>query len=126
MQQFHCTAGFACNRYANVNDVIKLKWLPFVERVCFCSPKLAFKIVNNNTLVDHFPLNFKKPRRKIRNYENNLYSINPRKHEKDFASKMSKHFKELPIKVRQSDEMHQFVKESKQYYLEKAFSKYLF
>ena len=56
LQQFRCkrlqklinsTTGFACNRYANVNDVIKLKWLPFVERVSFCSSKLAFKIVDD-------------------------------------------------------------------------------
>ena len=36
---------------------------------------------------------------------------------------MSKHIKELLIKVRQFDEMYQFVKESKQYYYNKAFSK---
>ena len=36
---------------------------------------------------------------------------------------MSKHINELLIKVRQFDEMYQFVKESKQYYYNKAFSK---
>ena len=90
-----------------------LKWLRFVERVTFCSSKLAFKIVNDNVLLDYLSLNFKKPFRKLRSYESNLYSISPGKHEKIFATKMSKHFNELPIKVRQSDEMYQFVKESK-------------
>ena len=36
---------------------------------------------------------------------------------------MTKHFNEAPNKVRQSDEVYQFVKESKQYYLDKAFSR---
>ena len=103
-----------------MNDFIKLKYLPFVERVSFCSSKLAFKIVNDNTLVDYLSLNFKKP---LQNHESNLYSINPGKHQKDFVTQMSKHFNNLLIKVCQCDEMYQFVKESKQYYLDKAFSK---
>ena len=132
MQQFHCkhlqklinnTAGFACNRHANVNDVIKLKWVLCVERISFCSSKVAFKLVNDNTLVDYLSLNFKNPLRKLRNCESDLCSINPKKHEKDFATKMSKYFNELPIKVRQSDETYQFIKESKQYYLDKGVSK---
>ena len=36
---------------------------------------------------------------------------------------MSKSSNKLLIKLRQSDEMYQFLKESKQYYLDKAFSK---
>ena len=36
---------------------------------------------------------------------------------------MTKHFNKAPNKVRQSDEIYQFVKESKQYYLDKAFSR---
>ena len=45
-------------KVANVNDVIKLKWLMFVERVSFFSSKLAFKIVNDNTVVDYLSLTF--------------------------------------------------------------------
>ena len=61
LEQYHCkslqelinsTTGFVCNRCVNVNDVIKLKCLPFVQRVSFCSSNFAFKIVNDNMLVD--------------------------------------------------------------------------
>ena len=45
-------------KVANVNDVIKLKWLMFVERVSFYLSKLAFKIVNDNTVVDYLSLTF--------------------------------------------------------------------
>ena len=87
----------------------------------FCSSKLAFKILNDNKLVDYLSLNFENPLRKLRIYESDLYSMNPRKHKKYFATKVGKHVKEMPIKVRQSDEMYQFVKETKKYYLDKAF-----
>ena len=106
-----------------MNDIIRLKWLPFVERVSFCLSKLAFEIVNDNTLAYYLSLNFKKPLRKLSNQESDLCSINPGRQGKDFATNISKHFESLPIKVRQSEEMYQFLKESKQYYFDKAFSK---
>ena len=35
-----------------------------------------------------------------------ILAINPGKHGKDFANKVSKDFNKLPIKIRQSDEMY--------------------
>ena len=61
------STGFVCNRYVKVNNVIKLKWN--VKRVSFCSSKLVFKIVNDNTLVDYHSLNFKKSQKTTKSRE---------------------------------------------------------
>ena len=54
------SAGYVLNRYAKECDVIKLGWLPIIERFEFNTTKLAFKALYCPEWPDYLPLNFHK------------------------------------------------------------------
>ena len=54
------SAGYVLNRYAKECDVIKLGWLPIIERFEFNTTKLAFKALHCSEWPDYLPLKFYK------------------------------------------------------------------
>ena len=54
------SAGYVLNRYAKECDVIKLGWLPIIERFEFNTTKLAFKVLYCPEWPDYLPLKFHK------------------------------------------------------------------
>ena len=59
LQKFQTiSAGYVLNRYAEECDVIKLGWLPIIERFEFKTTKLAFKALHCPEWPDYLPLNF--------------------------------------------------------------------
>ena len=54
------SAGYVLNRYAKECDVIKLGWLPIIERFKFNTTKLAFKALHCPEWTDYLPLKFHK------------------------------------------------------------------
>ena len=39
-------AGFVLNKYANVNDVINIKWLPIEEQIEYSPAVMGFKAIS--------------------------------------------------------------------------------
>ena len=50
------SAGYILNRYAKECDVIKLGWLPIIERFEFSTTKVAFKALHCPEWPDYLPL----------------------------------------------------------------------
>lgn len=119
------SAGYVYNRFATTRDVVQLKWLPFDERVAFSSSKLAFKSVNDSLWPKYLKTNLKKPKRALRNQQNDEFSMESGMHEKTFSSIMSHHYNDLPLELRKLTEAHRFNVESKKYFIDKSYAKFI-
>ena len=53
-------SGYVLNLYAKECDVIKLGWLPIIERFEFITTTLAFKALHCPEWPDYLPLKFRK------------------------------------------------------------------
>ena len=53
------------NGYAKESDVIKLGWLPIIERFEFKTTKLTFKALRCPEWPDYLPLKFHKSNRRV-------------------------------------------------------------
>ena len=61
LQKFQTiSAGYVLNCYAKGCDVIKLGWLPIIERFEFNTTKLTFKALHCPKWPDYLPLKFHK------------------------------------------------------------------
>ena len=54
------SSGYVLNLYAKECDVIKLGWLPIIERFEFNTTKLTFKALHCPEWPDYLPLKFRK------------------------------------------------------------------
>ena len=116
--------GFVLNKYAKETDLISLKWLPFEERVVFLSCKFAFNLLYDTSKQNYLGLQFKNPKRELRNNHNSQFTIEAGTHDKDFATIMSNNFNELPLHIRQITERKKFIDTLRTYLRDKAKKKY--
>ena len=52
----NAAADFVLNTYANINDVINIKWLPIEKRLEYSLAVMGFKAICNENLANHLKL----------------------------------------------------------------------
>ena len=62
----NAAAGYVLSRHANIQDVIKLSWLPITERIDYSTAVLAFKPLHERC-PSNLQLILKEDRRNLRN-----------------------------------------------------------
>ena len=67
----NAAAGFVHNRRANINDVIKLKWLPVKEIIDYAIAVLTFKALHDSNSPASIKVQLKEDRRPLRNQISN-------------------------------------------------------
>ena len=111
-------AGFVIGKYANLQDFLKLGWLPIPERQQFHMAKLAFQSVSCSSWPKQLKTHQYVPARDLRSSKEfklcSNYIMGTFKHS---ASRV---FNSLPNLIRSSETKHQFIASCKSYFMAKA------
>ena len=92
----NAAAGFGLNKYANINDLINIKWLPIKERIEYSLAVMGFKAICDENIPNHLKLPQKvASTRNLRyNYKGILININQQS--KTFEKQSGNIFNKLP------------------------------
>ena len=90
------------NRYAKECDVIKLGWLPIIERFEFNTTKLAFKALHCPEWPDYLPLKFHKSNYRVTLRNSDDYKLPYVKDKNTFKSDVYKCFNDLRKEINNS------------------------
>ena len=117
LQKVHTiSAGYVLNRYAKECDVIKLGWLPIIERFEFNTTKLAFKAFHCPEWPDYLPLKF---------HESNSddYKLPYVKDKNTFKSDVYRCFNDLPPYLRKEINNKIFISGGKSFFINKTLAR---
>lgn len=109
--------SFVIGRYAKIQDIIKLKWLPIKERCEFNLSKLTYKAINFTNWSSSCKVNVRIKRNNLRNqHELSLH------HSIDgtFQDEAARMFNSLPANLRTADSFNIFSRNIKSYLLDKS------
>ena len=98
----NATAGFATGKFAKVNDVITLGWLPIKERIEFSLGKLAYNALKNDKWPGYLPLQIKKATRVLRSNTDGALKLEHSSIEDSFQY-AAKFFNSLPENLKSLD-----------------------
>lgn len=124
----NASASFIYNKHCNMNDVLKLRWLPVEEGMSFSIVKLAHKSLHDSdTWPSYLKLSFKpQPLRALR--ENELLRTNvvvTNNVEGTFCYAAAINFNDLPVNVRKTVDYNKFSSETRKYLFDKATARVL-
>ena len=108
-------------KYVKLPELIKLRWLPILERREFNLLKLVFKSIHNENWPTINRLNIKKYGRNTRN--SNQLLLTTSRIPGVFQDIASKYFNDLPKSLRDIDTLPSFCSQAKKYLLDRAFAR---
>ena len=111
-------AGFVCKKFADLQDIIKLGWLPIKERQDYHLANAAYQAVTNNLWPEHLRLEQYVPPRLLRSSRE--FTLNSSHVPGTFKYHASRVFNTLPSTVRSSKDNHEFRRLSKAHYVSNA------
>ena len=111
------TAGYVLSRYANIEDVINLKWLPVKELCQWNTVKLVHRSKCDPKYPTYLQVEFHEPRRSLRSSDKE--PIVAAGEAKTFQEQ-AREYDKLPEKIRKIEQLQKFSKESKMFYLDSA------
>ena len=114
------SAGYVLNRYAKECDVIKLGWLPIIERFEFNTTKLAFKALHCPEWLDYLPLKFHKSNYRVTLTNSDDYELPYVKDKNTFKSDVYRCFNGLTLDLRKEINNNKFISGSKSFSIKKA------
>ena len=65
-----CTAGFVLRKFAKIEDVLNLNWLPMEEQISFTISKYAHQALHCSKWPSYLPVNIVERSRQLRSDEN--------------------------------------------------------
>ena len=124
LQKAHTiSAGYVLNRYAKECDVIKLGWLPIIERFEFNTTKLAFKALHCPEWPDYLPSKFQKSNYRVTLRNSDDYKLSYVKDKNTFKSDVYRCFNDLPLDLRKEINNSKFLSGAKSFFINKAFAR---
>ena len=120
----NASAGYVRRSYSNDNDIIKMRWLPIIERLEFSIAKLAWKSINSSDWPKFLPMQ-KNPQTRTRRGQLKDTIRCSTNIQTTFEYTASKIFNDLPTDCRSCDDYHMFCKMAKKYFLDKALARNL-
>ena len=93
-------------RYASSADILKLNWLPIVERREFDCMKMTFKAIHNESWPSINRIELKKASRTLRN--SNELKLSTSMIRDTFQDTASKSFNKLPAEIREQKSLSSF------------------
>ena len=107
--------SFVYGRYATMNDIVKLRWLPIQHRRTFNISKLVYKSINGLSKACSLKVLMKENRRVLRN--NNNVTVEPCNIKGTFQDDAYNSFNSLPLEIRSTDTYSSFCSRTKRYLL---------
>ena len=115
-------AGYVLGRYAKLNDVLGLRWLPIKENIENSTSKLLHQALHNEKWPKYLPASIEEKKRKLRS--NDL--MKTKKGETNtFNEQVQICFNDLPRNIRTHNSPKKFTAEVKSYYVDKALTRAL-
>ena len=111
-------ASFVTNRYCNESDVLPLEWLPEKERIEFNLMRLAYKSLRDATWPQYMRLKLYTHCRQLRS--NDTLRLKIPLETGTFQDCCAKIFNELPVFIRNDDNIRSFLKSLKTLLVSKA------
>ncbi len=99
-------ASFVLGRYASSADILKLNWLPIVERREFNCMKMTFKAIHNENWPSINRIEIKKTNRTLRN--SNELKLSASMIKDTFQDTAGKLFNKLPTEIREQKSLTSF------------------
>ena len=115
-------AGYVIGRYAKVNDVISLKWLPIKERIEFAFAKMSFKALNNDSWPEYLPL---MKHERLENSRNKNKFVSRSYEKSTFTEESAIIYNDLPVSIHNTKTYSEFSSRTKSYFLDKALARVL-
>lgn len=112
-----CAAGYVFRRYATVNDIFTLKWLPIVEFIEFITVKLVHQAIYAENWPAYLKLETVQYNRNTRLSQD---GIRIKYGESRTFQEQAKAFNFLPKSIREESCFGKFVSETRQFYKDKA------
>ena len=112
-----CAAGYVFRRYANINDIFSLKWLPMIEFIEFSTVKLVHKAIYSENWPEYLKLETVQYNRNTRLSQD---GIRIKHGESRTFQDQAKAFNLLPKSIREESCFGKFVSETRQFYRDKA------
>ena len=115
-------AGYVLSRYATLNDVIQLKWLPVKEYIELNTAKIVHKSRRDKNHPSYLNVEFFDPSKKLRSTlkEPMVKVVN----DGTFQSQ-ARWYDDLPENIKSLKTLEEFNKEAKKYYFDKALARVL-
>ena len=111
------------NRYAKESDVIKLGWLPIIERFEFNTTTLAFKELHCPKWPDYLPLKFHKSNYRVTLRNSDDYKLSNVKNKNTFKFDVYRCFNDLPLDLRKEINNSKFISGAKSFFINKALAR---
>ena len=99
----NATAGFVTGKFAKVNDVITLGWLPIKERIEFSLGKLAYNSLKDDKWPGYLSLQVKKATRVLRSNTDGALKLEYSSIEDSFQYNAARVFNSLPENLKSLD-----------------------
>ena len=112
-----CAACYVFRRYANINDIFSLKWLPMIEFIEFSTMKLVHKAIYSENWPEYLKLETVQYNR---NTQLSQDGIRIKHGESRTFQDKAKAFNLLPKSICEESCFGKFVSETRQFYRDKA------
>ena len=113
------------NCYAKECDVVKLRWLPIIERFEFNTTKSAFKALHCREWSDYLPLKFHKSNYRVTLRNSDDYKLPYVKDKNTFKYDIYRCFNDLPLYLRKEINNNKFISGAKSFVINKALARHL-
>ena len=117
------SAGYVLNRYAKECDVIKLGWLPIIERFKFNTTKLAFKALNYPEWPYYLSLKFHKSNYRVTFRNSNDYKLLYVKDKSTFKYDVYRCFNDLALDLRKEINNNKFLCGAKSFFINEVLAR---
>ena len=117
------SAGYVLNRYAKECDVIKLGWLPIIERFEFNTTKLAFKALHWQEWPGYQPLKFHISNYRVTLKNNDDYKLLYVKDKNTFKYDVYRCVNDLPLDLGKEINNNKFISGAKSVFINKALAR---
>ena len=114
------SAGYVLNRYAKECNVIKLGWLPIIERFEFNTTKLAFKALRCPAWPDYLPSKFHKSNYRVTLRNSDDYKLPYVKDKSTFKYDVHRCFNDFPLDLRKEINNNKFISDAKSFFINKT------
>ena len=111
-------AGFVCKKFADLHDILKLKWLPIAERQEYHLAKSVFQPVNREQWPQHLRLEQYVPSRTLRSSSEFKLALSSVPGTYNYNA--SRVFNTLPTTVRSCRDRNQFNRSCKAHFVSMA------
>jgi len=120
-------AGFIYKRYGTIEDVLKLKWLLFNERIDFAISKIIFKGLFDEKTPSYLKLQIQEQARLLRNNNNNATLVfqDKREDKSAFLEYANKIYNDLPVAVKQENSLTKTISMLKKHFYDKSLARSL-